>query len=92
MHSMNIEDIRRKVDDVLLKKADFKELLKIDLESKHYDVPLLALISLKKHYPEARTDSDFLTLLSIYRKIELEIKGNSELVRAYSDYRDTLSI
>jgi len=77
--TMKLENIRQLVDKVLARKVSFEKLLELDLESKHYDAPLLGLISGRIHFPESRTDKDFMTLLSIYRKIELEIAYNKSI-------------
>lgn len=89
---MKIDNIRQMVDDVLTKKIHVNELLKLDLESKHYDVPLLSLISAKKHFPSHRADSDFLTLLSIYRKIELEKMANKDKLAEFISFKESYSV
>jgi hypothetical protein len=84
---MKIKNIRQLVDDVLSKKINQNKLLELDLESKHYDIPLLGLISGKIHFPESHTDKDFFTLLSIYRKIEIEKEQNKRIFKLFLEER-----
>lgn len=76
---MNINIIRKKVDSIISGSFDINEVLSIDIDHKHFDIPLLSLISRKIHSPSSYSDTDFRKLLSIYRNIELEKDKNKDI-------------
>ena len=81
---MKIEHIRKLVDGVLAGKVSLKEILKLDLESRHFDTPILGLISGKIHFPDYKDDESFLSCLSVYRKIEIEKEKNIDTLNVFN--------
>jgi|JYMV01.1.fsa_nt_gi hypothetical protein len=80
---MNINNIRNKVDVAISGKPDIKDILSINIENKHFDIPILSLISAKIHFPYSNSDANFIKLLSIYRNIEIEKDKNKHIFEEF---------